>query len=388
MYCLEVILCLAFTHVRALPNIESDKPAFIDVFVRGAGGFSEIRIPSVVVSAKGTLVAFAEGRANGKSDQASNKILLRRSLDGGRTWDALRVLEDSGQDSLNNPCAVVERKTGKIFLMYQRLPAGLQESNPKIPTGFDGPNLCSCLLTSSGDDGLSWTKPKDITRSAKRAELATTICSGPGIGIQLTRGKHKNRLIMPFNEGPFYRWNNYAVYSDDLGKTWKCGENAPGARVSGTKGELRSQVNEVQMAELSDGSVRLNSRQFAGAKLRKSAVSPDGGQTWSSISDIPELRDPSCMASFFRYGFGGRRNVLLYSGPDSTDRAKGTVHVSSDDGNTWSPGKVLWPGAFAYSVLCRLPDGQVGCLFEADDYRRIVFARFPLKWLSESDHGT
>ena len=155
------------------------------------------------------------------------------------------------------------------------------------------------------------------------------------------------------------------------------------------KGKLRSQLNEVQMVELTDGSVRLNSRQFAGAKVRKTAVSHDGGATWSPVEDVPELRDPSCMASVFRVEAPGSRSVLLYSGPDSMKRENGTVHLSRDDGRTWPAKKVLFPGSFAYSVLTQLPDGTVGCLFETDDANRIVFARFSLRWLTDGPpvHG-
>jgi len=129
--------------------------------------------------------------------------------------------------------------------------------------------------------------------------------------------------------------------------------------------------------------VRLNSRQFAGAKVRKTAVSRDGGVTWSPVEDVPALRDPSCNAGVLRYSFddGAGRGIILYSGPDSTKRDTGTVHLSRDDGATWPVKRVLWPGSFAYSVLTKLPDGTVGCLFETDSANRIVFARFPLAWL-------
>ena len=362
----------------------SDEPVFTDVFTKGDGGFAQIRIPSIIVTKRGTLLAFAEGRSNASSDQANNKIILKRSSDSGRTWGTLQVVAKSGEDSLNNPCAVVERTSGRIFLVYQRLPAGIKEASSMIPTGYEGPNLCSCFLVSSSDDGFTWSPPQDITRSAKHPSSATTICSGPGIGIQLIRGTYAGRLILPFNEGPFYKWNNYSVFSDDRGKTWRCGENAPGAFVKDQKGQLRSQVNEVQMVELSDGSIMLNSRQFAGEKRRKSAMSKDGGVTWSEIKDVPEIQDPSCMASIFRASFGpGRRNVLLFSGPDALKRSNGTIRVSFDDGKSWTQKKVLVPGDFAYSVLARLNDGNIGCLFETDEYQRISFASFALKWIIE-----
>ena len=359
------------------------EPHFADVFVAGEAGFSAIRIPSVVVAKNGTVLAFAEGRSTPHADQAANKIVLKRSADGGRTWGALAVIAADGTNSLNNPTSVVESDNGRVWLMYQRIPAQLKESSRQTETGYEGTNIYRNFLIWSDDNGVTWSRPLDVTRSTKRPAGATTVCSGPGIGIQLTRGPHRGRIIFPFNEGPFWQWNNYAVFSDDHGATWHYGENVPGAIITDAKGRPRSQVNEVQMVELADGSVRLNSRQFVGAKTRKTAVSHDGGATWSPIEDAPELRDPSCMGSIFRLTFPGDdgKSRILYSGPDSLKRENGAVHISYDEGETWPVKKVLYPGSFAYSVLTKLPDGTIGCLFETDGTDRMVFARFSLSWL-------
>ncbi len=359
------------------------EPQFSDVFVAGKDGFPAIRIPSVVVAKSGTVLAFAEGRNAPHADQAANKIILRRSADGGITWGKMQIIADDGANSLNNPTSLVVQNSGRVLLMYQRIPAHLKESSQQIETGYEGTNIYRNFLIWSDDDGATWSKPLDVTRSTKRPTGATTIASGPGIGIQLTRGSHKGRIIFPFNEGPFWRWNNFAVFSDDRGATWRYGDNVPGAIIFDSKGRPRSQVNEVQMVELADGSVCLNSRQFAGAKVRKTAVSHDGGLTWSPIEDVPELRDPSCMGSIFRLTFPGDavKSRILYSGPDSSKRENGTIHVSYDEGKTWPVKKVLYPGSFAYSVLTKLPDGSIGCLFETDNTDRMVFARFALSWL-------
>lgn len=229
---------------------------------------------------------------------------------------------------------------------------------------------------------MTWTKPLDVTATTKRPERATTICSGPGVGIQLTRGPHKGRLLIPFNEGPFWQWQNFAVFSDDAGKTWQYGQDVPGALLPDAKLGQRSQLNEVQMVELSDGSVRLDSRQFAGKAVRKTAISRDGGVTWSEVADLSDLRDPSCMAGVLRYSFEDGKGRILHTGPDSAKRDHGTVYLSLDDGATWPVRRELYPGGFAYSVPTRLADGTVGCLFEADNYKRIVFARFNLDWVN------
>jgi len=364
------------------------EPEFVDVFKPGkdADGYPAIRIPSLIVAKNGTVLAFAEGRQSLR-DQSANKIVLKRSSDNGKTWSAIETIAADGENCLNNPCAVVEQVTGRIFLMYQFYPAGLSEKNAMLLPGVDGPNVLRNFVMHSDDNGATWSKPLDITKSAKRPERVTTLASGPGIGIQLTRGAHAGRLLIPFNEGPYYHWNVYAVFSDDEGETWRMGDVAPGAHVANPKGGAAgaeiSLVNEVQFVELSDGSVMLNSRRWAGKPVRKTSVSANGGETWLPITDAPELNDPGCMGSILRYRFaqGDSPGVLLYSGSDSSKRANGTIYASFDDGKTWPAKRVLVPGAFAYSVLTVLPDGTAGCLYEADDYKRIVFARFSLGWI-------
>lgn len=360
------------------------EPVCTDVFNAAQDGYPSIRIPALVTTRGNLVLAFAEGRA-ANTDQAGNDIILKRSHDNGQTWSPVQLIAADGTNSLNNPTAVVEEKSGRVFLMYQRIPAHLKERSRTVETGYEGTNIYRNFLTWSDDDGATWSPPLDVTRTTKRPTKATTIASGPGSGIQLTRGPQRGRLIIPFNEGPYGQWNNFAVYSDDQGRNWKWGQDVPGAQIQDAKGNLRSQINEVQMVELSDSAVRLNSRQFAGTKMRKTSVSHDGGETWSPVEDVPALRDPSCMGSILRYSFDDAlgKGRILYSGPDSTNRSNGTIYLSLDDGATWPVKRTLQPGGFAYSVLTRLSDGTVGCLFEPNDAKRIQFARFPIAWLTE-----
>lgn len=380
-------LFAALTLLAAFPVLGADvppAPEFSDVFVAGKDTYKSIRIPSVLVTKAGTVLAFAEGRA-AHADQANNKLILKRSADGGRTWGPLQLIADDGANCLNNPCAVVEQSSGRVIVMYQSYPAGFSERDGKIKTGWDGPGVVRNYVVTSDDDGAIWSKPEDVTRTTKHAERVTILASGPGLGIQLRHGPHQGRLIMPFNEGPFGQWNVLSVYSDDRGRTWKLGEPAPGCRVPNPKGGEISLVNEVQMVELADNRVLLNSRKWGGQAVRQAAVSKDGGVTWSPIEEAPALRDPGCMASIFRYTFPehGEKSRILYSGPDSKGRDTGTVYLSYDEGQTWPVKKVLCPGSFAYSVLTALPDGTIGCLFETDSANRLVFARFSLSWLTD-----
>lgn len=360
------------------------EPEVVDVFVPEADGFASIRIPAVVVSKQGTVLAFAEGRA-ADADQAKNKIILKRSTDGGKTWGELAVIAEDGDRALNNPCAVVERESGQVLLMFQSYPAGVSERSGAIQPGYEGEKVVRNWLIASDDDGVTWAKPRDITRETKREKLVTTIASGPGIGIQLRHGRHAGRILMPFNEGPFGAWNIYAVYSDDKGRTWQMGDAAPGGWIDAGKDKKSSTVNEAQFVELKDGSIRCNARRWSGNAVRKTCVSEDGGATWSAVEDAPDLADPSCMGSVLRYTdpADGAKSRILFSGPDSTRRENGTVFVSYDEGRTWPTKRALCKDAFAYSCLTALPDGTIGCLYEADETRKIVFARFTLDWLTD-----
>lgn len=378
------LLPTLFSFGLVISAMAVQEPEFSDVFVAGRDGYKSIRIPSVVPTKTGVVLAFAEGRA-ANADQAANDLILRRSQDGGRTWEPVQLVADDGDNSLNNPCAVIVRESGRIIVMFQAYPAGLSERSGQLEPGVTGPNVVRNLLVWSDDDGASWSRPVDVTATTKRTGHVTSVASGPGLAIQLAHGAHTGRIVVPFNEGPYGLWSVFAVFSDDRGKTWHIGEVAPGGFEMDDKGGGTSTVNETQMVEQSDGSVLLNSRQWAGRPVRKKAVSHDGGETWSAITDDEGLRDPGCQASIFRYTETGSedKSRILYSGPDSTKRENGTVHLSYDEGQTWPAKKVLFSGSFGYSVLTALPDGTIGCLFEADNGSRLVFARFTLDWLSD-----
>jgi sialidase-1 len=306
------------------------------------------------------------------------------------------VIARDGKNSLNNPCVVQDEPSGRILLMIQSYPDGRKEFNGRLKPGSRGPDVVRNYILSSDDDGATWTAWKDITETTK-ADNAITIASGPGIGIQLQRGPHRGRLVIPFNQrvGPF--WDVRAVFSDDHGGTWRLGELVPGARSTGfsrkapgqpQKVVTTSMINEVQMAELEDGSVRMNSRRADNKPFRKTAVSGDGGQTWSKVEQVEQLPDPACMGSILRYAFaaGDGKGQLLYSGPHGPGRTKGTIRVSYDDGRTWPASKVLCPGQFAYSCLTRLEDGSIGILYETgkkNAYETVTFSRFSLEWVEK-----
>ncbi len=368
-----VLAALAGLYPASLLAAEPTLP-LVDVFINGQDGYPAFRIPALITTKRGTLLAFAEGRASLR-DHAENDIVLKRSTDGGKTWGPLQLVHEDGENSLGNPTVAVVREKDRALLMYQRYAKGFDEH--KAEPGLDGPRICRTFTQYSDDDGATWSKPIEVTAQVKRPTEVTSTATGPGIGIQLRRGEHAGRILMPFNQGPYGKWKVYAAFSDDGGESWRYGETAP----EGAAGY----ANEVQFVELNDGSVMLNARnQGGGLKVRKISISRDGGQTWSTTRHDPVLIEPVCQASILRHPGTAdpEKDVFLFSNPATqAARTNGTVRLSRDQGKTWPVSRVLYPGGFAYSCLASLPDGAVGCLFERDGTMKISFARFSVNWI-------
>lgn len=364
-----------------------------DLFTRGESHPDHtVRIPSLLVTREATVLAICEARnvtSHGGGDHASNDLLLKRSTDHGRSWSDVSILATAGRDSLNNPTVVQDRDTGRIFLFYQRYPDGYHGApDPRhdlqgVEPGY-GHLSCRTLLITSDDDGLTWSEPRDLTRQAKAPEMTAAV-AGPGIGIQLRRGPHSGRLVIPFYKMPDNPYQAYTVYSDDHGDTWTRGELNP----IGNEGA----PNEHQVVELTDGRIMLNSRRSGpGPKGRKLSFSEDGGHSWSPLEDDPALPDQGCQGTIIRYSdpLDGEPNRLLFCNPNDTrKRINGTLRLSHDDGATWPVSKPVGTAPFfVYSCLQRLGDDAIGLLYERthDDTApiTIAFARLSLDWLTQS----
>lgn len=326
-----------------------------DVFVSGqieqGGHYDTFRIPALCRTNRGTLLAFAEGRQS-VSDQAANALVMRRRERGSREWSPLATIASDQPHSLNNPC-VIATKHGRVWLMYQRYPSGLNERTTR--PGFDPKSSCLTFLIWSDDDGRTWSNPLDVSRSVK-SPTSQSEASGPGMGIELERGTHRGRLVFPMNEGSQGRYEVFAVYSDDQGKTWRRGKIA--SRLDGAN------PNETQVAELANGDLYMNARNQASRRNRLVTWSHDGGDTWESIKFDPQLTDPVCQGSTLRLSF--RPDVLLFCNPNhSSSRINGTLRLSKDGGRTWPQSFIVKEGSFAYSSMCRISDGKVGILYES-----------------------
>ena len=355
-------------------------PQKVNVFISGKDGYHTYRIPSVIVTKTGTLLAFCEGRKSARGDSGDIDLLMKRSTDGGKTWSARQVIWDDGGNTCGNPCPVVDQETGTIWMLNTWNLGSDRESRIVAGTSRDTRRV---LVYRSKDDGKTWSKPMEITRTAKRPEWGW-YATGPGVGIQLRRGARKGRLVIPCDNSslkyPDHKYASHAVFSDDGGETWKLSR------------EIRPACNECQVVELTDGTLMMNMRSYSGKGCRAVATSSDGGQTWSKIRHAADLPESVCQASFLRYSAldaAGRKNRLLFSNPAVTrGRTRMTVRVSYDEGRTWPVSRLLHAGPAAYSCLTRLPNGDVGCLYEAGakhPYETIVFASLRLEWLEKGD---
>ena len=354
-----VQMCFLVALARGATEGNGEGPSKTIVYESGKQGYHTYRIPALVVTRKGILLAFCEGRKTGRGDHGDIDLMLRRSSDAGRTWDQQRMIHEEGgteKITIGNPCAVVDEETGIVWLAFCR-------DNDRV------------FITHSADGGENWAKPKEITEKVKEPEWGW-YATGPGHGIQLKRGKHKGRLVLPCDCGDSKGWGDWdkkgrslVIYSDDHGQSWTRG------------GVTEKGMNECEVVELADGSLLLSMRNYRGPKQRAFAVSKDGGTTWSSPQHHEQVYCPTCQASIHRYSW--QPDMILYSGPGGPGRENMTIRLSSNEGKTWPVAKVLQKESSAYSDLTVLPDGRIGCLFEVDGYKQIVFAAFSLHWLTE-----
>jgi sialidase-1 len=378
------------------PQPAEAAPLQRDVFVEGEEGYHTYRIPALAVTAKGTILAFCEGRKSSSADHGDIDLVLKRSFDGGRSWGPLQIVHEEGgaaRIAIGNPVPIVDRETGTVHLLFCR-------------------DNQQAFYTRSTDDGASFRHPRNVSGAFAdlAAQLAsdlsavrsgdlqdglpfriTRLATGPGHSIRTRRG----RLLVPVwlnsymvvpssaggrNEVIDYRYRTSVIYSDDDGATWEAGRV-----VAQAEGSIAA--NEAMLTEASDGALIMNLR-VVGRKARTVASSRDGGRTWSAALRDDRLVDPECQASIVHLGDGrqdGKARVL-FANPASLKRERLTVRLSHDDGRSWPVAKVLNAGPSGYSDLGVLPDGNIGCLYERGEkrvYERVTFARFSLAWLTE-----
>jgi sialidase-1 len=340
----------------------------MSLFEPGEGGYPVFRIPGIVSTKSGVLVAYAEARST-PSDWASIDLVMKRSVDGGKTWEALQVVvaNEPGENATwNNPVMIAEQASDTIHFLYCK-------------------NYHEVFYRKSGNGGVDWSEQVDITPvfNVFRAEGQLpkpypwkVVAVGPGHGIELRNG----RLLAPvwLANGETDRAHGPSVistvFSDDNGESWQVGEII----------EATTEVvspNETTAVELGDGSVLLNIRNHS--SLRAVAVSQDGARGWS----VPELQealiDPRCFGSSARYSFStdeGAGHILFVNAKDPEYRKNITLKMSEDEGRTWKYEKAIQPGQGAYSDVAVTPDQTIHVLYEQGYGIRAV--RLDVEWLA------
>ena len=340
------------------------------IFRSGEEGYSNYRIPSLINTKSGSLLAFCEARKDHRGDSGNIDLVVKRSTDGGKTWSRPLVVWDAGDHTAGNPCPVVDQRTGRIINIICWNLATDHGRDLHAGTSVDTRRV---YQTHSDDDGLTWSGPKEITAKVKHPSW-WWYATGPGVGIQLQKGPHKGRLVIPANHTAEGYYGAHTLYSDDGGESWKISEI------------IKPTVNESQVVELSDGRLMMNMRTQGTADTKRAysgyrsiAYSSDGGESWTDPIFDDELGDPICQASLIRYD----ENRILFSNPNPPislergPREQMTVKLSSNDGESWTKELLIYDGPSAYSSLAKLPDGEIGLLYEKD--KDIAFAQFSFK---------
>ena len=365
--------------------------------------YSIYHIPGILVTAKGSVLAWCEARKRqaGVSDWDDIRILLRRSTDEGKTWSTPQSIANVQGPKRKNPLALHMKNVD---------PADVTYNNPVLIADRDGSIhmlFCleyeRCFYQRSNDDGLRWSPPVEITttfHSFRKTYPWKVLATGPNHSIQLRNG----RLLVPIwlstgEGGNAHRPSVTAtIYSDDQGQTWKAGDIA----VPCTDEWINP--NETVAIELNDGRVMLNVRNESKTHRRLITTSPDGATHWSTPSFHPSLLEPICMAGIVRYKHG-TENLILFSNPHNLDKAKGktipgqnrdrknlSIKISRDEGNTWPINKLLEDGPSTYSDLAVTKSGNILCFYgsagnnqgmTAYSGGRLTLARFNLEWLQQ-----
>lgn len=348
------------------------QPKRIGVAVKKAGdnGVHTFRIPGIITTDKGTLIAVYDIRHDKSGDLPGNiDVGMSRSTDGGRNWEPMKVIMDMGAPHENNgvgdPSILFDPVTRKIWVsaLWSKGNRSIAGSQPGLTPDETG----QFAMVSSSDDGLSWTQPYSITPQVKNPAWKLFF-PGPGNGIAMQDGK----IVFPAQYwDSAHMPHSTLVYSADHGATWKSGIGA------------KKNTTESQLVETKPGTLMLNMRDNRGG-FRSVATTNTFGIDWiEHPTSYKALRDPVCMASFIKATVnakGQTREVLFFSNVNSTTaRLDITVKASIDLGETWSPSNQLLIDdrrSYGYSALTKIDDNTIGLLYEG--IRDLYFIRIPV----------
>lgn len=399
--CLRFVLCaflLTSPAHAATPFIEK-----VDVFEAAKDGYTLYRIPGIVTTKRGTVLAYCEARKSDKGDWGTIDILLRRSTNNGASWQPRVKIADVPGPKAKNAVALAQKLATEGEVTYNN-PVAIADAYGTVHFLFCL-EYARCFYLRTDDDGLTFSKPMEITESFDQFHPEyewKVLATGPGHGIQLKAG----RLVVPVwlslgTGGHAHRPSvTSVIYSDDLGRTWVRGE------IAGPNEGDWNIPNETCAVQLADGRVLLNMRSESKANRRLLTTNRDGATGWSKPQFHEQLLEPICMASMVRLSEMpvSDKNRLLFSNPHNLDRADGkaapgkgrdrknvSVKLSYDESATWPVSKTIEPGFSGYSDLAVAKDGTILLFYErgstdgANIYKTglLTVARFNLEWLTD-----
>ncbi len=364
----------------------------VPVFVSGTEGHKSYRIPAIISTPNGNLLAFAEGRVHGSGDYGDINIVLKISKDKGKTWGALQTVVDADSLQAGNPAPVVDVTDpaypgGRIFLFYNT-------GNNHEGEIRKGHGIREVWYKTSTDGGHTWSEAVNITTETHRpmqplvnsaynfAEDWRSYANTPGHAMQFQHGKYKGRIYVAANHSAgnpqpqFMDYEAHGFYTDDHGKTFHIGETVsmPGS-------------NESMATELSDNKLMMNSRNQRGdIRARIVSISNNGGESWDTTYFDKTLIDPVNQGSILTIGYKkGNAIIAFCNAADTKRRDNLTLRISYNEGHTWSKQFEIdkSPGNekndfTAYSDLVKISPDKLGVLYERDGYSQIVFT--VIKW--------
>ncbi|MBA4853671.1 exo-alpha-sialidase [Emticicia sp. BO119] len=377
---LTLIISIGFYKINA-------QQTGVPVFTSGKEGHKSYRIPAIISLPDGQLLAIAEGRVNGSGDFGDINIVMKTSIDQGKTWSDLKTIVDYDSLQAGNPAPVFDNSdpafpNGRIFLFYN---TGNNHENEVRK----GKGLREVWYKTSVDGGNTWGDGINITLQVHKPnqpqinplynfkEDWRSYANTPGHALQIQNGKYKGRIYVAANhsEGDSQKhaedYFAHGFYSDDHGKTFKLSQtiNIPGG-------------NEATATEISGNGLILNARNQKGdKKARIVSISKDGGETWEKTYFDENLPDPVCEGSILSLGTKKGKHILAFSNAaHQTKRDNLTLRISFDEGKTWSINKVVDKSSneqskdyTAYSDIVRINKNTIGVLYEKDRYSQIVF---------------
>lgn len=344
----------------------------------GDDGVFAYRIPGLVTTPEGSLIAVYDIRHRTSLDlQEDIDIGMSRSTDGGRSWEKMKTIMDMGrwgglpdaQNGIGDPCVLIDEATGEIFVVaVWTYGLGNDRAWDQVGDGFSPETTAQLMLTSSRDDGRTWSAPRNITTQVKAPEWRFTL-QGPGRGICMADGT----LVFPMQfVGPDRVPSAGIMYSTDHGQTWHC------------HGGAWTNTTESQVAEVEPGVLMLNMRN----NLRTGRIvctTTDLGRTWIQHPSSLTLREPVCMAGLLHVPAEQNvigKDILLFSNPDTTSgRNHLTIKASLDSGMTWLPENSLLldeEEGWGYSCMTMIDEETVGILYEGS-VSQIVFQAVKLE---------